>query len=96
MLDGPTGCVMCELPVVDPPKMNVVHAFAAGLALSETVKGDPNAFDVCPEHRAIIELHRAAHRGQIAKFQPKKPVAIVNESVGKDGKEHRKDFEYCG
>jgi len=60
-VDG--GCVMCELPS-DEATASVDNSFAAALALAETVKGDPDAFDVCPKHRDMIQWHREACSGK--------------------------------
>ena len=56
------GCVMCELPP-SGERSHGEQSFAAALAMAETVKGDPNAFDLCMRHRLLLEEHRRMHRG---------------------------------
>lgn len=66
------GCVMCELPPARRPD-DVAQSFAAAVAMSETVAGDPTAFDVCVKHRLMIEEHRDMHRSTSSSELPSDP-----------------------
>lgn len=75
------GCVVCALPLLNDEPDCMSHAFAAALAFSETVKGDPSAIDACRKHRDMIDAHRAIHKEMLARSAEVQPVAAHTTEV---------------